>query len=172
MKAGVHYALIGRNGTGKSTLMKAIAEKLIPGIPYATKIAILQQTRTMGSLEKIDNECSALETEMTQLHVSSQTSVLEDIIGRVVAKDEIQQEIDILSPAVHSVRDVYAPVRALRQVRHGRLKKQLFEMDKDARLRSGARGLQARRALAAFEKTVAESAARVEHKDGEISGTV
>jgi hypothetical protein len=30
-------------------------------------------------------------------------------------------------------------------------------MDKDARLRSGARGLQARKALVAFEKVVAES---------------
>jgi ABC-type multidrug transport system fused ATPase/permease subunit len=41
LKAGVHYALVGRNGTGKSTIMRAVAEKLIPGIPYAMRIAIL-----------------------------------------------------------------------------------------------------------------------------------
>lgn len=171
MKAGVHYALIGRNGTGKSTLMKAIAEKLIPGIPCATRIAFLQQIGTEGSLENTDFSCSSLKTEMTQLHVSSQRSVLDDVIERAVVKDEIQQEIDILLPAVHSTRDVYAPVRALRQVQHGRLKNQLFEMDKDARLRSGARGFQARRAMTALEKTVAESAERVEQKDGEIQET-
>lgn len=61
LKGGVHYCLLGRNGTGKSSmahrrdigsfadtntsaLLRAMAEKLIPGIPHATRIAILQQT--------------------------------------------------------------------------------------------------------------------------------
>ncbi len=47
----------------------------------------------------------------------------------------------------------------MRKVRHDRHQKQLFILDKDARLRSGARGLQARKALTAFEKTVADSTA-------------
>jgi len=55
---------------------------------------------------------------------------------------------------------VIAPLRALRQVRHERLKKELFEHDKDARLRSGTRGMAARKALIAFEKKVVESEAR------------
>jgi ABC-type glutathione transport system ATPase component len=46
LKAGVHYGLIGRNGTGKSTLLRAMADKLVPGIPHPTRIAILQQTET------------------------------------------------------------------------------------------------------------------------------
>ena len=54
----------------------------------------------------------------------------------------------------------YAPLRALRQILHERLKKELFEHDKDARLRSGTRGMAARKALIAFEKKVAESAER------------
>ena len=54
----------------------------------------------------------------------------------------------------------YAPLRALRQVQHERLKKELFEHDKDARLRSGARGMAARKALVAFEKIFAASTER------------
>jgi hypothetical protein len=36
------------------------------------------------------------------------------------------------------------------------MKKELFELDKDARLRSGTRGMAARKALTAFEKKIAE----------------
>jgi len=39
------------------------------------------------------------------------------------------------------------------------MQKRLFVLDKDARLRSGARGLQARKALVEHEKAVAQSAA-------------
>ena len=63
-----------------------------------------------------------------------------------------------LSKGVDSA-DGLGAVRSLRKVRHQRLQKQLFVLDKDARLRSGARGMQARKALLAFEKEVAESAA-------------
>jgi hypothetical protein len=66
----------------------------------------------------------------------------------------------VLSKAVDGHEDPFAPLRALRQVQHERLKKELFEHDKDARLRSGARGMAARKALIAFEKKVAESADR------------
>ncbi|EEQ27134.1 conserved hypothetical protein [Microsporum canis CBS 113480] len=40
LKAGVHYGLVGRNGTGKSTLLRAMADRLIPGLPESVKIAI------------------------------------------------------------------------------------------------------------------------------------
>ena len=66
----------------------------------------------------------------------------------------------MLAKAVDAQSSTLAPLRAFRQVKHDRLKKELFEHDKDARLRSGARGMAARKALIAFEKTVAESAER------------
>lgn len=78
----------------------------------------------------------------------------------------------MLLPSIEKSGDPYAPVRALRKVRHDRLKNQLFEMDKDARLRSGQRGFQARKALTAFEKRVEESAAKLEQEDSEIDVTV
>ncbi|KAH8589657.1 P-loop containing nucleoside triphosphate hydrolase protein [Bisporella sp. PMI_857] len=159
LKAGVHYALIGRNGTGKSTILKAVAEKLIPGIPLQTRIAILQQT----SVEQKPGQ-----GESAPVVTGGQLSVLETVIDRATSRSEIQQEIDVLSKAVESQGSPYAPLRALRQVHHERLKKELFEHDKNARLRSGARGMAARKALTAFEKKVAESAGRLEQKDEDI----
>lgn len=44
-------------------------------------------------------------------------------------------------------------------MKHERLLKEQFLLDKEARLRSGARGLQARKALVAGEKAVADSQA-------------
>ena len=66
----------------------------------------------------------------------------------------------VLSKAIDKNDSALAPLRALRQIHHDRLKKELFEHDKDARLRSGTRGMAARKALIAFEKKVAESAER------------
>ncbi len=169
LKAGVHYALVGRNGTGKSTIMRAVAEKLIPGIPYATRIAILQQTGFSNSIKTLARQSAPPEGLLSQLSISPQRTVLEDVIERAISRDEIQNEINVLGPAVDNAANAYGPVRALRQVQHQRLEKQLFEMDKDARLRSGARGLQARKALAAFEKKVDESAARLAQTDSEIT---
>jgi len=44
LSIGVHYVLVGRNGTGKSTLLRAIGEKLIPGIARNLRILYLQQS--------------------------------------------------------------------------------------------------------------------------------
>lgn len=68
--------------------------------------------------------------------------------------------IVVLSNAVDGLGDAFAPVRALRQVLHERLTKDLFEHEKDAMLRSGARGMTARKALIVFEKKFAVSAER------------
>lgn len=64
----------------------------------------------------------------------------------------------VLSSGV-GANDGYAAVHALRKLRHERLQKKLFVLDKHARLRSGTRGMAARKALTAFEKVVAESEA-------------
>ncbi|KUJ14595.1 ABC transporter-like protein [Mollisia scopiformis] len=163
LKAGVHYALIGRNGTGKSTILKAVAEKLIPGIPIQTRISILQQTATDGSA---DGEKAGFSVPA----VSSQTlfSVLEAVIDRATSRNEIQQEIDVLSNAIDKSDTPLSPLRAFRQVHHNRLKREVFELDKDARLRSGTRGMAARKALTAFEKKVTESTEKLSQTDEEI----
>lgn len=60
-----------------------------------------------------------------------------------------------LSRGVES-NNPFDALRSLRRVRRERLQKDLFLKAKDAKLRSGARGMQARKALIAAEKTVAE----------------
>ncbi|KAL2127545.1 hypothetical protein VTI74DRAFT_10563 [Chaetomium olivicolor] len=161
LKAGSRYALVGRNGTGKSTLLRAIAEKLIPGIPEKTRISILQQT-------------SISDANMDELPPTSSSgsrdgpTVLEDVVDKATAKSDLEQEIKSLSSGVNST-DPYAALRALRKLRHERMQKRLFVLDKDARLRSGARGLQARKALVEYEKAVAQSAALNEQPADEIS---
>lgn len=146
-------------------LLKAIAEKLIPGIPEGTRIALLQQSRLVG--ENSDGKPASED--------GPAASVLEEVIERATAKQAVEQEIKgipsfqisnricshkfvsaVLSEGVNA-SDSYAPVRALRQLKHHRHQQRLFRLDKDARLRSGARGLQARKALVAYEKVVAES---------------
>ena len=76
--------------------------------------------------------------------------------------------IPALSGGVNSSEPLGA-VRAVRQVRHERLQRQFFLLDKDARMRSGARGWKARKDLTAFDKTIAESTTLQEQSEEEIS---
>ncbi|KAI0426790.1 ABC transporter [Xylaria sp. FL1042] len=164
LKAGQRYALVGQNGSGKSTLLKAIAQKLIPGIPEETRIVILQQTDT-GDIEAE----SDAETDPKQPVLrSSDRSVLEEVIERATARHEAQRQIEDLSQGVESTNP-FAALRSLRKIRRERLQRDLFLKAKDARLRSGTRGIQARKALLAAEKTVADFNASYAQKDDDIS---
>ncbi|KAH8667612.1 P-loop containing nucleoside triphosphate hydrolase protein [Tricladium varicosporioides] len=165
LKAGTHYALVGRNGTGKSSILKAIAQKLIPGIPIRTRISILQQT----SSDSTDISSDEAKPSTT---FNSNLSVLEYVIDKATSRSEIQHEIDVLSKGIDTPDSTLSPLRALRQVQHERMKKELFELDKDARLRSGTRGMAARKALIAFEKKIVEFTEKLQQKDEEISDEV
>ncbi|KAG7287062.1 hypothetical protein NEMBOFW57_006562 [Staphylotrichum longicolle] len=160
LKAGSRYALVEGNGSGKSTLLRAIADKLIPGIPEQTRVSILQQT----------NISDANTDDLPATTPSAGTggpTVLEDVVDKATAKSDLEQEINSLSSGVNST-DAYGALRALRKLRHERMQKRLFILDKDARLRSGARGLQARKALVEYEKAVAQSAALNEQPADDI----
>ncbi|KAK7956893.1 ABC transporter [Apiospora aurea] len=166
LKAGQRYALLGRNGTGKSTLLKAIAEKLIPGIPEATRIAILQQTQVSDA-----NADGTLPGSSVSQTTRGDRLVIEEVIERATARSEVQREIQgqtrsYQTPSAALIRS--APFEGLRQLRYQRLQKELFLRDKDARLRSGARGLQARKALTAKEKEVAVMQSQRDQPDDEI----
>ena len=131
LKAGQRYALLGRNGTGKSSkcfflhsyiymcvcgyfvslvdyrycrcavtnclsaLLKAIAEKLIPGIPEETRIAILQQTE-VGDVRA--NE--ALPGSSSSPKANGERLVIEEVIEKATARSEVKREID--SPSIVS----------------------------------------------------------------------
>lgn len=132
-------------------MLKAIAEKLIPGIPEQTRIAILQQTDA--------GDANAVASPGNDAVPSGPgRTVLEEVIERATSKDELEKEISVLSAGING-NDGIKAVRALRSVQHERKQKRLFVLDKMARLRSGARGMAARKELIAFEKEVAESTA-------------
>lgn len=151
LKAGQRYALIGKNGSGKSTLLRAIGERLIPGIPEQTRIAMLQQTDASDSDANMPPDYKAAAS-------GSVNTVLQEVVEKATARDELEREISVLADGVNSPEGL-TTVKALRKVKHERLLKRLFVIDKNARLRSGARGMQARKELIAFEKVVAESTA-------------
>ncbi|KAI1814591.1 ABC transporter [Poronia punctata] len=161
LKAGQRYALVGRNGSGKSTLLKAIAQKLIPGIPDQTRIVILQQTTAE------DNGDEEGDADAEKRSIEKDRTVLEEVIERATARNEAQREIEVLSRGIES-SNPFAAMRSLRSIRRGRLREDLFLKVKDAKLRSGARGMQARKTLIAVEKAVAEFDKIYEEKDEEI----
>lgn len=101
LKQGVHYGLLGLNGSGKSSmfgcnkpsrrftnlnqaLLRAIASKIIPGIRDSIRIALLQQTITD------DGDASVLTTESKFL----KKTALRFITENDTARNELQAELD------------------------------------------------------------------------------
>ncbi|KAL4934529.1 ABC-F family ATP-binding cassette domain-containing protein [Aspergillus undulatus] len=161
LKAGVHYGLIGRNGTGKSTLLRAMADKLIPGIPHSTRIAILQQTdadtRNHGSFKD----------ESQNQEESESKSVLDYVMSSDHHRNDVTQKMNFLSKCFET-EDPLLPVRGIRKIRHDDMEKQLFLAQKNASLKSGARGLQARKDLKTAESRVQASKELLEETKDEI----
>lgn len=56
IKEGVHYSLFGRNGTGKSTLLRALADRTIPGLPSNIKIQLVSQVENDLLADQYDKE--------------------------------------------------------------------------------------------------------------------
>ncbi|CAN8102874.1 unnamed protein product [Discula destructiva] len=166
LKAGQRYALIGKNGCGKSSLLKAIAERLIPGVPEETRIAILQQTDA-GEPDAGEPDAGDGPPKETVLSGMGRT-VLEEVMERATSKDELEKEISVLNEGVNG-GDAIKTVRALRKIRSERMQKRLFVLDKMARLRSGARGMAARKELIAFEIEIAEFQAMEGQENEQIS---
>jgi hypothetical protein len=71
--------------------LKAVAQKLIPGIPIQTRISILQQTDADEAPD------AAKGIEKLSITPGSGMSVLEQVIDRATSRNEIQSEIDGMS---------------------------------------------------------------------------
>ncbi|KAF2680827.1 ABC transporter ATP-binding protein uup-1 [Lentithecium fluviatile CBS 122367] len=153
-----HYVLVGRNGTGKSTLLKAIADGLIPGIPWSTRILLLGQTREAGF------------EELEGLKVGEET-VLQYVVRSDRVRERHMREAKVLSDAIEHATDPMAPVRAYRKVSHERLALQLKEAHRIAERRSGARGKLARKELIKFEERFEESKGRLQQDEADIDPT-
>jgi len=85
LKAGTHYGLLGRNGTGKSTLLRAMAQQLIPGLSRDTRISILQQTATEG----VPSESGGIKIPTS----SSGKTVLQQVVESDVSRNIVLQDL-------------------------------------------------------------------------------
>ncbi|KAH8711953.1 ABC transporter ATP-binding protein uup-1 [Phaeosphaeriaceae sp. PMI808] len=151
-----HYVLIGRNGTGKSTLLNAIGNGLVPGIPWSTRILLLGQTREVE-----------LEDEVGELSLKDET-VLQHVVRSDRVREQYMKEAKILSDAIDNSTDPMAPVHAYRKISHERLALQLKEGHRIAERRSGARGKQARKELIKLEERFEASKQRLEEDENDV----
>ncbi|KAK9897459.1 P-loop containing nucleoside triphosphate hydrolase protein [Cystobasidium minutum MCA 4210] len=151
---GVKYLLHGQNGTGKSTVLKAIKEGLIPGVPANVVITLLQQ--------RDDEERADDGRQETFAEQTSTTSALDLVMKSDTARSEAIRKRNLLQTALEDSTDAQAPSRVLKQLRH---EEQLYRLDlarKEAQLRSGARGAKARKTLIAIEEEVEASLASLQ----------
>lgn len=144
-----------------------MAEKLVPGIPHSTRIAILQQT---DANEDETNDMEAAEQHVTALEqVMSSDSSRNEVARRMACKSlatglvielsiyaNLRNFYPVLSKSFET-DDPFLPVRAIRKIRHEQVENQLFLAQKNASLKSGARGIQARKDLKAVEGKVQAS---------------
>lgn len=155
-----HYVLVGRNGTGKSTLLKAIGEGLIPGIPWSTRILLL------GQIKEAD-----VEDEMEDMRLEDET-VMQYVMRSDHVRERFMREAKMLSEAMDMSTDPMAPIRVYRRICHTRLEVQLKEGHRIAERRSGARGKQARKELIKLEERFEESKKRLEKSENDIDPAV
>ena len=66
-------------------MIKAIADKLIPGIPEKTRVSLLQQTRD----DDVDADTLSIETVSDGL----ERNVLEEVVERATSRHEVEKEI-------------------------------------------------------------------------------
>ncbi|KAH7107697.1 P-loop containing nucleoside triphosphate hydrolase protein [Auriculariales sp. MPI-PUGE-AT-0066] len=146
IKAGVRYGLIGRNGEGKSTLLKAMSEKIIPGIPENMRILLVSQVD--GTDPSIGGEPGKV------------ASVLQRVVSSDKRREMAMREQRILSHALEAT-EMDVITAALTSIRLERTQRDLVEAQKTANKRSGARGAEARKQLLKAEAEVAEAEKRV-----------
>ena len=144
---GVHYLFHGRNGTGKSTLLRALAEHRIPGLASNLRVLLLGQTRITSDVEpeKTENQAKV-------------PTVLEHVTRSDAKREKLLKESQNLA-AVIETKNVSSS-RIAKVVREVQLEH--CEQDlKDARLvaarRSGARGAKARQVLIEKEEAMEQA---------------
>ena len=77
LEAGTHYGLIGRNGTGKSMLLRALAHRWLPGVPRDIGIFYVDQMEDQtANLDATVREC-VLSADAAQTRIAQEVSALE-----------------------------------------------------------------------------------------------
>lgn len=148
LKAGLRYVFVGRNGLGKSTVLKALAERRVPGIATNVRMLLLDQTM-------IEN---AQKGNGILAEAGRGSSVLEN----VVASDRVRQRLlddsaSLSSVLQHGTGETSKIVQVHRRFKLEQAQRDLEEARLTARHRSGARGSKARQVELHFEAAVKEA---------------
>lgn len=132
LSAGTHYGFIGRNGVGKSLLLKAIAYGWIPGISPDLNIFYVDQ------LDRAD--------QLNQ-------KVIDLVLNADWRKAEAATEMEKIEAAlaIHDAENEDHLRELIMQLKRGRMNRILFEAQKDVTKTSGARGSDARKRMLALE---------------------
>jgi hypothetical protein len=141
-----------------------MADKLIPGIPHVTRISILQQTGVddesggYGSL-RLDKTVldAVLGSDETRNEVA-RTAECENI-PHIALEFFVANGKPVLSKSFDT-EDPLEPVKAIRKVQYQRAERNLFLAHKNANLKSGARGFQARKDLKTAEANMESASER------------
>ncbi|KAF8336560.1 P-loop containing nucleoside triphosphate hydrolase protein [Cantharellus anzutake] len=142
LKDGVHYALTGRNGEGKSVLLRAISNKLIPGIPENIRILLVTQIQEEGS-------------------DADRLTIVQSVIKADARREQALTQYGLLSDSL-SVSNPRAISEAVALVQVARAEAHLKQTQKIAERRSGARGAEARKQLLVAEAKTAETEQRLQ----------
>ncbi|ORX35510.1 P-loop containing nucleoside triphosphate hydrolase protein [Piromyces finnis] len=134
LNQGVHYGLIGQNGIGKSTLLKAIGYKLIIGFPEQV------QTHYVEQLENVNLEMSVIDT----------------ILESDKKAERIKKEHKLLQEAVEG-GNTQSIVKTVLQIKYDRLCSALEDQEKVFKRRSRERAKEARAKYFVIEEQVKEA---------------
>lgn len=149
--------MVARNGSGKSSVLAAIAGGRVPGVPSNLRVVYVGQ----GGVD--------LDTSSPSASSSAATQTPLDV---VVASDKLRTQLladqRMLGAATGQSAGPLAAVRAARQLRLRDLRRDLQISEQVATFRSGARGFKARKELRVMEGAVDEAAARAAQPDDEI----
>ncbi|KAF8512269.1 P-loop containing nucleoside triphosphate hydrolase protein [Gautieria morchelliformis] len=154
LQHGVHYVLVGRNGVGKSTLLRVLGEKHVAAIPQNLRVLLMGQT--VGEDARVLDD-----TETVLQHVVRSDALLQ----------RTKRDAGLLAAALENTADPLAASRALRTLKHERKIRDLEQAQKIATYRSGARGLKARKALRALEEELVAVTAALDLGEDGIEGT-
>ncbi|EGF81472.1 hypothetical protein BATDEDRAFT_87728 [Batrachochytrium dendrobatidis JAM81] len=130
LKPTTHYGLVGRNGTGKSTLLTAMASGVIAGFPTTIRPLMVEQ---------IDD--------------ASDCTILQEVLSADTYLTDLMHERDVLTTALES-HDNAQIAKAMHELRLTDQLRIVASADRTARLRSGKRGWVARQDLLKAEQNL------------------
>ncbi|CAK4070534.1 unnamed protein product [Aphanomyces euteiches] len=144
LEAGVHYGLVGRNGTGKSTLLQALGDGLFEGISSHIQVMYVHQ------LFHVDLDEDKL-------------SVVNVLLSGDKERVARQRQIELLEAGLET-QTVH---QTLKQLDYEGVEAARAKMERIAIKRSGLRGLTARNKLLELEHKVEEAKAKLNEKSNE-----